>query len=177
LEWPSFMGVRPYEALVLLLMAVAAFYTARSRSPMFAVVALGLVGYGVALVYLFYGAPDLAMTQLLVETLTVLVFAFVFAAMPNFAKEKAVPWTVLLGAGIGAAVTWGILLTSGQTKLPPVSEFFAEESYVSAYGRNVVNVILVDFRALDTLGEVVVLVLAGLGAFALLRRSRGNARA
>ncbi len=177
LEWPSFMGVRPYEALVLLLMAVAAFYTARSRSPMFAVVALGLVGYGIALVYLFYGAPDLAMTQLLVETLTVLVFAFVFAAMPIFAKEKAVPWTVLLGAGIGAAVTWGILLTSGQTKLPPVSEFFAEESYASAHGRNVVNVILVDFRALDTLGEVVVLVLAGLGAFALLRRSRGNARA
>ncbi|MDM7324732.1 MAG: proton-conducting transporter membrane subunit [Thermus sp.] len=177
LEWPLPMGVRPYEALVLLLMAVAAFYTARSRSPIFAVVALGLVGYGIALVYLFYGAPDLAMTQLLVETLTVLVFAFVFAAMPPFAKEKRVPWKALLGVGVGAAVTLGILLTSGQTKLPPVSQFFAEKSYVSAFGRNVVNVILVDFRALDTLGEVVVLVLAGLGAYALLRRKNGNARA
>ena len=175
-EWPSFGGVRPYEALVLLLMAVAAFYTARSRSPIFAVVALGLVGYGIALIYLFYGAPDLAMTQLLVETLTVLVFAFVFAAMPRFAKEKTVPWKALLGVGVGMAVTWGILLTSGQAKLPPVSQFFAEESYVSAFGRNVVNVILVDFRALDTLGEVVVLVLAGLGAFALLRRKNGNPR-
>ncbi|TFU27225.1 hydrogen gas-evolving membrane-bound hydrogenase subunit E [Thermus tengchongensis] len=176
-RWPALEGVRLYEALILLLMATAAFYAARTRSPIFAVVALGLVGYGIALVYLFYGAPDLAMTQLLVETLTVLVFAFVFAAMPRFARDRPVPWKALVGAGVGAAVTLGVLATSGQAPLPPVSEFFAEESYQSAFGRNVVNVILVDFRALDTLGEVVVLVLAGLGAYVLLRRKHGNSGA
>lgn len=174
LDLPPLDGLRPYEAIVLFLMVLAALFAVHTPSPIFAVVALGLLGYGIALIYLFYGAPDLAMTQLLVETLTVLVFAFVFAALPRFARSRPAPWKALLGLGVGAAVALALLATSGQAAWPPVSEFFAQESYPSAFGRNVVNVILVDFRALDTLGEIAVLALAGIGAYALLRRRHGN---
>jgi multicomponent Na+:H+ antiporter subunit A len=156
-------------AAVILLAAVAAVF---ARSRLSAVASLGVVGSGISVLYILYGAPDLAMTQVLVETLTVILFVFVFFHLPRFPlrSSRAVR---LFDAGVATAVG-GLMavLVLAATATPPASQlapFFAENSKPLAHGGNIVNVILVDFRGLDTLGEITVLSVAAIGVFALLR--------
>jgi multicomponent Na+:H+ antiporter subunit A len=164
--------IAAYEAALLLLILASAVAAARSPSRLGAVASLGIVGYGVALLYVIYGAPDLAMTQFVIETLTVILFLFAFRGLPAAAfGARGMGWlrdvTVAGAAGLLMAV-----LVVAATAVPheaPISGYFVERSVPDAHGRNVVNVILVDFRALDTLGEIGVLALAGTGVFALLR--------
>lgn len=169
---PTSGDLRLHEAGVLLLMLAAAAVAISASSRLTAIVALGVVGLGMTLVFAFYSAPDLAMTQFAVETLTVLLFVFVIYRLPRFAtltgrRERLRDAVVATLAG---ALMTLLALTALQSPHPMhVSEFFAAESWLSANGRNVVNVILVDFRALDTLGEIVVLMVAALGVHALVR--------
>lgn len=169
-----------HEGALLLMVVVSAVVAAWSGSRLAAVAALGIVGYGVALVFVTYGAPDLAMTQFVIETLTVILFLFAFRGLPSgtFAARRA--WrrrdAVTAGAA-GALMTVLVLATTAAVHEPSVSAYFLERSVPDAHGRNVVNVILVDFRALDTLGEISVLAVAGIGVYALLRlRLTGEAR-
>ncbi|HWH36629.1 MAG TPA: hydrogen gas-evolving membrane-bound hydrogenase subunit E [Candidatus Limnocylindrales bacterium] len=163
--------LRPTEVGLGVLILVAAFVAVRSRSRLGAVAALGVAGYGVAIVFLTFGAPDLAMTQVLIETLTVIVFVLVLYHLPRIGS-------LVQGGGIRDAVVslafGGLMTLLVMATLTPgtrdtISSFFLEQSLPAAHGRNVVNVILVDFRALDTLGEIAVLALAGLGVLVLLR--------
>jgi multicomponent Na+:H+ antiporter subunit A len=144
----------------------------RAQSRLAAVAALGTVGYGIATIYILYGAPDLAMTQILVETLTVILFVLVLYRLPTFATlsktASRVRDALIAGTG-GLLMTVLVLVVSNERFYDSISQFHAEESYPSAYGRNVVNVILVDFRAIDTFGEIIVLAVAGIGVYALLR--------
>ncbi|MCU0483518.1 MAG: DUF4040 domain-containing protein, partial [Chloroflexi bacterium] len=165
------MDLRGYEVAVAAVILGGAAVAVRSNSRLAAVAALGVVGYGIALVYLLFGAPDLAMTQVLVETLTVILFILVFYHLPRFATfsgrlARARDAAIALAAG--ALMTVFVLAV---TAVPhdPISTFFLEASVPEGRGRNVVNVIIVDFRALDTLGEITVLGLAGIGVFALLK--------
>ncbi len=168
---PTFTSVPIHEAVVLLMVMGGAVFTATARSRLTAVIALGLVGYGIALLFILFGAPDLALTQFLFETLIVLLFTFVLIRMPVFTKRSrpgARTRDIALGAFVGilmAGLVWTITATDFH---PPISEYFAENSYILAHGRNVVNVILVDFRGLDTLGEIVVIAVAAVGAYALM---------
>lgn len=163
-EWTIFISI---------IISVIAAVTVRSRLAI--VVALGVIGFGLALIYLMYGAPDLAMTQVLVETLTVILVALVLVHLPPLQKaEKA---GSKLRDAIIALTVGGIFtaLTLTAITLPFdmfISEQFAEWSYPAAHGRNIVNVILVDFRALDTMGEVVVVAVAGLAVYALVKMNR-----
>jgi multicomponent Na+:H+ antiporter subunit A len=130
-----------------------------------------VVGYGIALVYLLFSAPDLAIAQILVETLTVLLFVLVFYHMPKFGLEaargsKLRDATVAVAAGV--LMTLFVLVAAG-TVTDPVSTYFNENSQPLAKGQNVVNTIIVDFRSLDTLAEVAVLAIAGFGVYALLK--------
>jgi multicomponent Na+:H+ antiporter subunit A len=166
------LDVRPHEAAVVAIIIVAAFVAITTSSRLSAIAALGIVGYGVALIYVLFGAPDLAMTQVLIETLTVILFVLVLYHLPRFAMLSS-RGTRLRDALI--AGTAGILMSaltlaafSVQNNVP-LSDFFRETSYTEAHGRNIVNVILVDFRAIDTLGEITVLAIAALGIYALLR--------
>jgi multicomponent Na+:H+ antiporter subunit A len=124
------------------------------------------------LLFVLYSAPDLAMTQFAVETLTVLLFVFVLYRLPRFARltrrgERLRDAALALLAGGLMAL---LVLAAVQAPHPMhVSDYFAGQSWTAANGRNVVNVILVDFRALDTLGEIVVLIVASLGVHALIR--------
>jgi multicomponent Na+:H+ antiporter subunit A len=149
---------------------------ARSRSRLGAVTALGLVGYGIALVYVLYSAPDLAMAQILVETLTVLLFVLVFYHMPRFGTDASrasrLRDAAIATAG-GALLTLFILIAVGAAD-DPISTFFMENTQPLAKGRNVVNTIIVDFRALDTLAEVTVLAMAAFGVLALLKVRLGS---
>lgn len=167
-EW----DVRFYEAALAGLIVLAAYAAVRADSRLAALAALGVVGYGVSLIYLFFGAPDLAMTQVLVDTLTVILFVLVFYHLPKFARLSGT-FARVRDAAIaicgGALMTTLVLVTNTVTLTQPISGYFLENSLPKGYGRNIVNVILVDFRALDTLGEITVLSLAGIGVFALLK--------
>lgn len=166
------LSIRPYEAGLAGLIVLAALTTVLARTRVAAVIALGVVGYGVALVFLLFGAPDLAMTQFMIETLTVILFVFVLYRLPRF-ERFSVRGVRVRDATI-AAITGGLItvLVLAALHVPhrtPISDYFAEKSYPEAHGRNIVNVILVDFRSLDTLGEITVLGASAAGIYALLK--------
>ena len=143
-------------------------------TPLAAIAGLGAVGFGVALLFLIYSAPDLALTQLVVEVLTVVLFVFVLRRLPRATGDGRRFAPAALGLALVGGATMALLtLVAFQVQLAePISGFFEEQSVPAGYGRNVVNVILVDFRALDTLGEITVLAIAALGVMALLDRRR-----
>ena len=143
------------------------------RARLALVTALGASGLGVALVYLSVSAPDVAITQLMVETLSVVFLAFVFRSMPRIpgvgARHRSVR---IFHAGIsllfGLAVAAALIVAVSHPLPGDIAEWFLANSYPGGHGSNVVNVILVDFRAFDTLGEILVVGLSGLAAAALL---------
>ena len=172
LDWSiGRLELRATEVGLALLVLVAALVAVRSQSRMGTVAALGVAGFGVALIYLTFGAPDLAMTQVLIETLTVIVFVLVLYHLPSFATERPRPrWRdAVVSLAFGAMMTVLLIFTFTDDVRESISRFFVEQALPQAHGRNVVNVILVDFRALDTMGEIAVLALAGLGVLVLLR--------
>ena len=155
------------------LIIAAAVFTCLAENRFTAIVSLGVVGLGIAMLFFIYSAPDLAMTQILVETLTVVLFVLAFLRLPRMAHLSSRRTRVIdavLALGFGAFMTILVLIAfQFDIAAEPISRFMGEQSYPAAYGRNVVNVILVDFRALDTLGEITVLAIAALGIFAMLR--------
>ena len=160
------------DVLVTLVIIGGAIAATVARSTMSAVLALGAVGYGVALTFLTFGAPDLAMTQFSVETLTVLIFVLVFRhfrGLSDLSPRIIRARDGLLGIGIGLLIG-GLLSSVATTETAPrLKEYFAAFGPTLGHGRNVVNVILVDFRAFDTLGEITVLATAAIGVRGLLR--------
>ncbi|HET9372470.1 MAG TPA: Na+/H+ antiporter subunit B [Vicinamibacterales bacterium] len=165
-------SVRVHDVLIVLLIVGGAIAAAMARSTMSAVLALGAVGYGVAFLFLNFGAPDLAMTQFSVETLTVLIYVLVFRHFRGFGQlspRLVRARDVLIAAGIGIFIG-GLLGSVATTETAPrLREYFAQFGPTLGHGRNIVNVILVDFRAFDTLGEITVLATAALGVRALMR--------
>jgi multicomponent Na+:H+ antiporter subunit A len=174
---PALIDVRPHEAAAVVMIIAGSLSAARAASTISAVLSLGVTGYGVALTFLFFGAPDLAMTQFSVETLTAVIFTLVFYHFRGFGLLS--PWAIRLrdmfvSVLFGASIAM-VLLFVGATETPArLSSFFADAALPLAHGRNIVNVILVDFRALDTLGEITVLATAALGVRAVLRLGRGE---
>ncbi len=168
----NFSDVRIYEAGLVLMIAAAAVASIHSRSRLASIASLGVVGYGISIIFVLFGAPDLAMTQFLVETLTVILLVLVFYHLPGYSRLTS---TAARGRDIVIAVTFGaltttlVLVTNRFQYFTNISGYYLRESYDAAYGQNVVNVILVDFRAMDTLGEISVLVIAALGVYALLK--------
>ncbi|MGO4998708.1 putative monovalent cation/H+ antiporter subunit A [Oceanisphaera sp. W20_SRM_FM3] len=169
----SFADVHFYEVVIALLMMVSAIYACVTCLRLGSVAALGVLGFVMAMVYVFFSAPDLAITQILVETLTVIMLVLVLFRLPRF-QELSSRWVRVRDAAVagafGVLVTM-MLLTVNQTAMPGerISDYLVANSYVLAHGRNIVNVILVDFRALDTLGEIFVLALAAIGVNAMIR--------
>ncbi len=176
LHWPAELTeVYFYEAALALLIVVAAFTAVRSRSRLGAIAAMGVVGYSVALLFLQFGAPDLAMTQFLIESITVVLFVFAFYHLPRF-DPLGPPGPRLIHAIVAIIVGMlmtGLVLSAVSVNLfPSISEYFFESSVSLAHGRNIVNVILVDFRGIDTLGEITVLAVAAAGVYAILKYGR-----
>ncbi|HSP77403.1 MAG TPA: hydrogen gas-evolving membrane-bound hydrogenase subunit E [Myxococcaceae bacterium] len=161
------------EVVVAALVVLAAVAAARAESRLAAVAAMGVVGFGVALLFLFFGAPDLALTQSVVEALTVVVFALVLLRLPRYRPSRPLRpgllRDLLLSLTGGGLMTGLVLLASTAPPHPHVSDYFVEHSVEAAHGHNIVNVILTDFRALDTLGETTVLAVAAIGVHAILK--------
>ncbi|HEX3051327.1 MAG TPA: hydrogen gas-evolving membrane-bound hydrogenase subunit E [Aggregatilineaceae bacterium] len=163
---------RFYELTLAVVIMVAALSATRINKRLSAAAMLGTVGYGVTLIYVLYGAPDLAMTQFAIETLTVILFVVVVYRLPKLktlSSRSARRMDAILAAMVGATMTLLTLVVTSVPLTSRLSPFFAEKSYVVAHGHNVVNVILVDFRGFDTMGEITVLSVAAIGVYALLR--------
>jgi multicomponent Na+:H+ antiporter subunit A len=170
--------VRVHELVIMILIVTAAIAVVRARSRLFAVAALGVVGLGNSLLFLLFGAPDLAMTQLAIEVLTVILFVFILYRLPRFqllSTRNQRQRDAGIATAIGALMTLLVLLITAIPLESRLTPYFAENSYLLAKGHNVVNVILVDFRGFDTMGEITVLSLAAIGVFALLNLNLNKA--
>jgi multicomponent Na+:H+ antiporter subunit A len=163
--------IQLHEGVLAALIVAGALSAAVARSTMAAVLSLGVVGYGVAVMYALLGAPDLAMTQFAVETLTVVIFVIVFSRFHGFgdlsSRIARIRDAVVAIAG-GIVVTTLVLFIGASGTTSRLADYFANTAPRLAHGSNVVNVILVDFRGLDTLGETTVLVTVAIGVRALL---------
>ncbi|WP_236687822.1 hydrogen gas-evolving membrane-bound hydrogenase subunit E [Jannaschia aquimarina] len=162
---------------ILIFITAGAAVAAVTNSRMTAIAALGTVGVGVALVFIIFGAPDVAITQLLIEVLQVVLVAVAMLKLPHMKPDvvsRIRGWDLILALSIGAMTTVVMLMVMTTPLDLRITQFFEATSAPIAHGRNIVNVILVDFRALDTFGEIAVVAIAALGAYALLRGTRRN---
>jgi len=176
---PDFSDVTWKDAFLCALILAGAALAALTGSRIAAVAALGVVGIGAAMVFIVFSAPDVAITQLLVETLVVVLVALAMLRLPGLddeAKTGRRPGDALLALGVGATVTVTLLAILSEPFDRRLTTFFETTSWPEAFGRNIVNVILVDFRALDTFGEIAVVAIAALSAYALLRTTKGKGR-
>ncbi len=149
----------------------------RSRSGLTAVAALGVVGIGMALIFVLFGAPDLAITQVVVDMLTVILLVLVLYRLPEVSRLTKPPGRfrdLIVAGSAGVVIALLVLVTAAIEHPASAARYFLENSVPAAGGRNVVNMILVDFRVLDTLGEITVLAVAAVGVYSLrrLRESR-----
>ncbi|NLC49179.1 MAG: DUF4040 domain-containing protein, partial [Bacteroidales bacterium] len=167
----SSVGFHVHEVFIVVIMLIALWVMVSSKSRLTVIISMGLVGYSTALIFLFFGAPDVAMTQFLVETLSVVVFILILNKLPLFVDiSRAMILRRSIPALIFGLTMSFLLLWVQQTEFnPALKEYFVQNSFLQAKGRNIVNVILVDFRGLDTLGEITVLMVASLGVYSLLK--------
>ncbi|MBS9719857.1 putative monovalent cation/H+ antiporter subunit A [Tianweitania sp. BSSL-BM11] len=170
---PSIPQLLLHEWAVLLVAVVGLYAVVRTRNRLTAIVSLGIQGFAVALLFLLMGAPDLSFTQFMVETLSVVILALVMTRIrlePTDHRpwnEKLLDGSIAILCGLG----FGLLLlkvTQG-TFDAALSAFFSANARIIAHGRNVVNVIIVDFRGFDTLGEIAVVTITGLAILAIIR--------
>jgi multicomponent Na+:H+ antiporter subunit A len=165
------------QALLLLVILAAVAAVVITRSVLLAICSLGVVGAGIAIVFLTFGAPDLALTQLLVETLTVIIVSIILLRLPSLGSGDRRGrgrkfFDGVLAAATGILVTTLMLTVLSSPLDRSLTDFFEKNSYLAAHGKNIVNVILVDFRSFDTLGEIIVVAAAGIAGYALIRRRR-----
>lgn len=178
--WPRYDEPFLILDMLLLLLVVAGVVAVSIASRrLTAIISVGVVGFAVVLWFLVLGASDVAVTQLLVEILTVVVMVLVLRRMPRrFRPARRRRRALALAAAIAAGVTATLatLVFTGHRELSEVATFFLREAETLTGGTNIVNTILVDFRALDTLGELVVLAIAAVSITALLEARRAVER-
>ena len=170
------LDVRFHEVIVAGTMVMGALFATISRSRLGAVVSVGIMGFSIALIFILFSAPDLGITQLLVETMTVILLVLVLFRLPRFSNLSTTLERIRDGAVaamMGILIFLLIMTAWSINQFEPISMYMIENSAPLAYGRNIVNVILVDYRALDTLGEMFVLALAAIGVIAMLKLRHG----
>jgi multicomponent Na+:H+ antiporter subunit A len=166
----------PLQVVVGLLILAAALGATAMRNRLAAVLLVGVTGYGCGTIFVFHGAPDLALTQFLVETLTLVIFVLVLRTLPAEADSADIKRhrasRAVLAIAVGAAVTTLATYAMAARTGRPIAELLPDAAYSRGHGANTVNVLLVDIRAWDTLGEVSVLLVAATGVASLVFRHR-----
>ena len=168
--------VSPYVLILVIVLLATTVLLPFISHRITAIVATGVIGFLIALLFVVFRAPDLALTQLLVETVMVVLFLLAFYHLPELRKEKFTPrfklTNLIVSIGVGLVVTLTALSAhafSHANPIQPISDYFVKNSYELAGGKNMVNVILVDFRGLDTMLEVLVLAIAALAIVVLIK--------
>ncbi|MEU5404752.1 Na+/H+ antiporter subunit A [Nocardia asteroides] len=166
----------PLQAAIGAIMIAMALAATVLRNRLASVLVVGVTGYGCGVIFALHGAPDLALTQFLVETLTLVIFVLVLRAFPaEIAEDQATAFKVrraLLAVGVGITVAVLAAFATAARRATPIWEAIPDAAYRIGGGKNAVNVLLVDIRAWDTLGEISVLVVAATGVASLVFRSR-----
>ena len=169
-------AVEVYEVILMALLMAGAVAVTWVRQPLSAVLALALVGLLVSFLFVALQAPDLALTQLLIETAGLILFLLVLRFLPPFVPESLSPWVrcrdVAISVMVGGLVVVLLLIANSATLYPSIASYFLEHSLALGGGRNVVNVIVVDFRGYDTMGEITVLAIAAVGVYSLVKFKR-----
>lgn len=170
-SWPHDMQIHELTFIAIAVVGLLAVLTASSRLT--AIIALGIQGFAVAVIFLLFGAPDLSFTQFMVETLSVVILTLVMTRLrlsPSDHRglgQKLLDSTIAIGCGTGFAL---FLMRATEASFDNrLTDFYNTYSKVIAHGANVVNVIIVDFRGTDTLGEIAVVMITGLAILALIR--------
>ncbi|MEL7087007.1 MAG: hydrogen gas-evolving membrane-bound hydrogenase subunit E [Planctomycetota bacterium] len=174
----------PLGVILGFIICLSAVLIPMTRSRVVRVLLLGACGFTVVAMYIIYQAPDLVLTQLMVEIISVLLFVLVLRLLPSDPPASKRPrvgwhWRIVLAAGVGLMFGWMTLVAADAEPAARLGEWFTQMTYYGpkqpdgSYGRggggfNIVNVILVDFRGFDTFGEVCVLALAALGVWSML---------
>lgn len=174
--------IEPYMWIVALLLIAAVITVPFVNNRMMAVIVAGTAGFLVALMFTVFRAPDLALTQLLVETVSVILFMLVFYFLPQLRREKSKQpfklFNVIVSCAVGLMITLVSIsaFTFGrEVNLPSIADYYIENSKTLAGGYNIVNVILVDFRGFDTMLEILVLGIAAIGVVSLIKlRFKGS---
>jgi multicomponent Na+:H+ antiporter subunit A len=172
-QWDRMIvNIHPYEAIAAFLILGGGIIAVVTRSRLTAIAALGTTGLSVAILFALFAAPDLAITQIMVEILTVILLVLIFHHLPEFTwfrtrRERLRDGAVSLA--LGATMTLFVIASTSTTDEPMLADYFARTSYREAKAGNLVNAILVDFRSLDTWGETIVIGIAGVGVYGLLR--------
>jgi multicomponent Na+:H+ antiporter subunit A len=168
--------IKPYYVTgITLVIILASIVSTFSRSRIITIISMGVAGYGIALVFLYYSAIDLAITQILIETLTIVMFMAILQRLPRFAvlsSRHTRLRDLLIALSFGAVMTIIALQAANVNLNRPVSGFYSEISLTKGFSENIVNAILINFRALDTLGQVIVLTIAATGVCLLLSPKR-----
>ncbi|WP_342535052.1 Na+/H+ antiporter subunit A [Lysinibacillus sp. FSL K6-1151] len=172
----SFQGaspIRPYEIILIVVLLIGTAITILAKSRLTAIIGLGAVGYTVALFFVIFNAPDLALTQLVIETISVALFLLAFYHLPKLGKrEERMRFQLnraIVSIAVGVMVTLVALSAHSQKLIPSIAKYYEETVYSLAGGGNIVNVILVDYRGFDTLFEITVLGIAGMAILAMIK--------
>lgn len=170
-RWPADVQFHELAFFAIALVGLGAVLAAKNRLT--AIVSLGIQGFAVAVIFLLFGAPDLSFTQFMVETLSVVILALVMTRLRLSPSDHRSWGQLIMDSIIAIACGLGftlMLLKSTQSMFDTVlTDFFNTYSKVIAHGANVVNVIIVDFRGVDTLGEISVVMITGMAILALIR--------
>jgi multicomponent Na+:H+ antiporter subunit A len=172
INYASLSEVTYYEVGIISLLMVAIWITISTRSRLNAVAALGVSGFTICLLFVFYSAPDLAMTQFSIDTLTVILFVLILYKLPPFRIYSNLRTRIrdgVLSLAVGSLITIIILQVLQVDVDKSITRYYLENAYILAKGKNVVNVILVDFRGMDTMIEIIVLAMSAIGVYALLK--------
>ena len=172
---PDFMlWGSPVQVVVGLIVLAAALGATMMRNRLAAVLLVGVTGYGCGAIFAFHGAPDLALTQFLVETLMLVIFVLVLRTLPAEADRTHINRFRLaraaLAIAVGATVTTLAAYAMAARTGTPIAELLPDAAYFRGHGANTVNVLLVDIRAWDTMGEIMVLLVAATGVASMVFR-------
>ncbi|WP_217586776.1 Na+/H+ antiporter subunit A [Lentibacillus saliphilus] len=172
-KFDNLADVSVLELVVAGVMVVAAVWTIFTNHKLAAILITGVVGYGVAILFILYRAPDLALTQLVIETVSVALFLLAFYHLPQLQKRDDSTGSKIVNAtisiGFGALVAMIGIAAHSSSGFAPISDYFIKTSHTLGGGDNIVNVILVDMRGLDTLFEITVLGIAALAIYSLIK--------
>lgn len=172
LAMENFHAIGVLDVVIFIGIVLAALTILITNNRITAILALSVVGYLVVMLFVIFRAPDLALTQMVVETVTTVLFLLCFYHLPKLGKRMEplkFKWTNgIIAVLTGFLVTIFTILAYNHKRFMPITSFF-ENSYELAGGKNIVNTILVDFRGFDTMLEISVLVIAGLGVYSLIR--------
>ncbi|RYD93391.1 MAG: DUF4040 domain-containing protein, partial [Sphingobacteriales bacterium] len=174
IDYSQLSPISLYEGVNVLILIAALYLTVTTSSRLTAVVGTSVIGYAICLMFVFYSAPDLAMTQFTIDTLTVVLFVFVLFNLPSFlmvpnSNKLSVARDAVVALSFGGILSLIAIKVLQVPTSKAISDFYGEYAYTLAKGKNVVNVILVDFRGIDTMFEIVVLSIAALGVYSLIK--------